>query len=80
MTDELKKVTEELDWKDINHETYRTYVFSSGAKITITKPVLLNVSASGGHRVLDDKSVAHYIPSGWIHLYWETDDGNAFRF
>lgn len=31
-------------------------------------------------KLLDDVDVAHYVPSGWIHLYWETDDNVAFRF
>lgn len=76
----MKKVTEKLNWKNINHETYRTYVFSIDNTVTIEKPKLLNVSDSGGHRILDSKNVSHYIPSGWIHLFWETKDTNAFRF
>ena len=76
----MKKVTKELDWKNIEHEIYRVYEFPNGKRIRIDKPILLNVSKSGGHRILDSKDVSHYIPSGWIHLFWETNDENAFRF
>lgn len=75
-----KEVTPDLDWKNINHEIYRIYVWPDGARVKITRPVKLNVSKSGGHRVLDAENVSHYIPSGWIHLFWETDDENAFWF
>lgn len=75
----MKKVTPEYGWKDIDHEIYRTYVFPNGAVVKIDRPVLLKVSKNG-HRVLDRSDKAHYIPNGWIHLFWETDDENAFRF
>ncbi len=80
----MKKVTEDLVWKNIDHEEYRVYVFQhvngTTTRVKIKEPKLLNVSKSGGHRILDSKNVAHYIPYGWIHLYWETIDGVAFRF
>lgn len=78
--EQIKKVTDDLEWKRIDHETYRTYVFRNNQLITIVKPMVLNVSKSGGHRVVDAENVSHYIPSGWIHLYWETDDDSAYWF
>ena len=60
-----------LEFKTITTEKYRTYEWSDGTKITINQPTHLNVSQSGGHRLLDNAGVSHYIPSGWIHLYWE---------
>ena len=79
----MKELTKDLEWKNIDHEKYRVYVFQNGDSITnvkIKEPKQLNISKSGGHRILDSKDVAHYIPYGWIHLYWETIDGIAFRF
>lgn len=76
----MKQVTKDIEWKNIDHEIYRYYTFPGGNRIVISEPVLLNVSRSGGHRILDAKDVAHYIPSGWIHLVWETNDDMAFRF
>ncbi len=76
----IKKVTDDLEWKKVDHEEYRIYVFPGNERIQIDRPVLLNVSKSGGHRILDIENVSHYIPSGWIHLYWETDDDNAYWF
>ena len=77
---ERKEVTPLLEWKDIDHEEYRVYVFKDNQRVAIQQPVLLNVSKSGGHRILDANNVSHYIPYKWIHLYWETKDHNAFRF
>jgi len=70
----------DIEFKDISHERYRTYIFPQGEEVRIENPVKLHVSESGGHRVQDDNSVAHYIPSGWIHLYWETVDDVSFWF
>jgi len=75
-----KQVTKDLVWKNIDHEKFRVYQFPNGEYVHVNNPVLLNVSASGGHRILDAEDTSHYIPSGWIHLCWETKDDNAFRF
>lgn len=67
-------------FKDISTERYRTYVFpcSTGAvNINIDEPVALNVSRSGGHRVIDASGTSHYIPKGWIHLHWDVKEGEA---
>lgn len=77
---QLKKVSENLEWSNIDHEIYRVYEFPDGISVRIDFPVLLNVSKSGGHRILDKNNISHYIPSGWMHLYWETDDDTAIRF
>ena len=63
---------------DISTERYREYVFHN-ANIRIEQPQWLNVSASGGHRLIDGSGISHYIPSGWVHLFWEVED-NAFYF
>ena len=77
---ELKEVFQkELLWKNIDHEIYRVYKFPVG-KVKIKHPVLLNVSKSGGHRILDAKNVSHYIPFKWIEIRFETDDNVAWRF
>lgn len=84
----MKKVLDKLEWKNIDHETYRTYIFPTyrtyifpnAEPVIIDEPVMLNVSESGGHRIIDKKDVAYYIPSGWVHLFWETIDDVAFRF
>ena len=79
----MKEVTKDLEWKKIDHELYREYSFIVDGKITrvrIDNPVLLNVSKSGGHRILDVDDVSYYIPFKWISLIWETNDDIAFRF
>jgi len=79
----MKEVTEDLKWKNIDHEVYREYSFAIDGKIIrvrIHNPVLLNVSKSGGHRILDVDDVSYYIPFKWISLIWETNDNIAFRF
>jgi hypothetical protein len=60
---------------DISSEQFRVYVFERGAEIKIDAPTHLSVSKSGGHRLFDSNGVSHYIPAGWIHLYWVSKDG-----
>ncbi len=78
----MKQITNNLEVKfnDISHEVYRVYKFPCGNEVRIDSPIALNVSASGGHRVQDSAGKAHYIPAGWVHLYWETNDDVSFWF
>jgi len=64
----------ELAFEDISSERYREYRFGGGDVVRIEEP-LINVSASGGHRIFDAEGVSHYIPAGWIHLSWVAKDG-----
>jgi hypothetical protein len=64
---------------DISHELYRIYKWESGAQVVIKKPRTLIVS-DNGHRIVDEDFVAHYIPYGWIHLWWENVDKEQFQF
>ncbi len=64
-----------MEFKKIGTELYREYSFPDGSKVRIVAPAELNVSASGGHRVLDLAGVSHYIPAGWNHLQWEVHEG-----
>lgn len=65
-----------MEFKDISSEEQRTYVFPDGDKVEILHPLEINVSESGGHRILDAAGYSHYIPDGWIHLYWTTKPGS----
>jgi hypothetical protein len=79
----MRKVTENksLKFNDISAELYRVYHFPNGEAVRIDMPQSLNVSKSGGHRVMDDAGISHYIPGGWIHLVWENKaDLPAFQF
>lgn len=72
MENNIKIINEsELTFTNIGNEKYRTYVFDDNFSVKIEEPLYLNVSKSGGHRILDSKNISHYIPSGWRHLYWE---------
>lgn len=64
----------DLEFSDISSEKWRQYDWGH-TTILIESPLSLNVSESGGHRVLAADGVSHYIPSGWIHLSWEAKDG-----
>lgn len=58
---------------DVSSEEYRTYVFAD-KEIKIEGPLQLSVNP-GGHRLLDADGISHYIPKGWIHLYWKAKPG-----
>jgi len=65
-----------LEFTRIGGEEARTYVFPGEERVTITAPQWLHVSESGGHRLFAADGVSHYIPAGWIHLYWRAKPGN----
>ena len=58
-----------LEFIDISSEEFRTYEWPE-EEITIEEPQWLAITESG-HRVLDAGGISHYIPKGWIHLYWK---------
>ena len=59
---------------DNSSEEFRRYDFSGDAFVLIKEPLHLSVSA-GGHRILDAQGICHYIPKGWIHLWWKVKEG-----
>jgi hypothetical protein len=61
-------------WTDISSEQFRVYEFPD-KDVKIDSPLMLSVSASGGHRIFDAGGVSHYIPTGYRHLYWQVKDG-----
>jgi len=65
----------DLKFSSLEDEQYRIYTFDEGREVRIDNPVALNVSKSGGHRVLDAAGVSHYIPHGFYHLRWVVKDG-----
>lgn len=65
---------ETMEFSDISSEQYREYVFPTGT-VRIENPRQLNISQSGGHRIVDATRLSHYIPSGWIHLMWRVKPG-----
>lgn len=58
-----------LKFTDISSEQWRVYRFAD-YQVHIDKPLALNVSRSGGHRIWDEMGISHYIPRGWHHLSW----------
>lgn len=67
-------------YKEINlrgKEYYRIYKFPGDEEVMIQKPQSLIVS-DNGHRIVDDQGVSHYVPYGWIHLYWKNIGDRAF--
>lgn len=61
-------------FSDISSELRRTYDYGHGKEVTIDLPLKLAVT-KGGHRLFDSDGNSHYVPSGWIHLYWQVKDG-----
>jgi hypothetical protein len=69
-------------FKDISEEEYREYDFGvDEGTVKIVAPLWLHVSASGGHRILDNDGISWYIPARWCALRWKAKPGYAaFRF
>ena len=68
------RVPENMSFSSLESEEQRTYIFPKGDKILIEEPVALNVSRSGGHRIITASGKVHYIPTGWIDLVWEVKE------
>ena len=61
---------------NIDTEAWREYIFPGEECIVIENPIKLSVNLkSGGHRIWDAQNISHYIPSGWIQLKWEAQEG-----
>ena len=58
-------------------EEYRKYIFPGGDEVRIDDPEFLIVS-DNGHRVFDANGYSHYVPYGWIHLYWKNIGDRSF--
>lgn len=55
------------------HEVERTYIFPTKT-VNIKGPTKIKVSGNG-HRIVTADGTSHYIPSGWVHLYWTPKEG-----
>lgn len=64
-----------LEFKDIDSEQYRVYIFPGGDSIRINEPLKLHVSPFGGHRVFANDGCSYYVPKGWIGLRWKAKEG-----
>jgi uncharacterized protein YtpQ (UPF0354 family) len=80
MADVVLRNESNFEFKDISSEKYRTYVWDNETKITIDEPQWIAVSESGGHRIVDKEEKSHYIPAGWIQLYWEVKSSHYPHF
>ena len=66
-----------LEFSDISSEKEREYCFPNGQKLYIDKPLYLNVSKTGGHRLYTEDGWCYYIQpkeSWWIR--WRVREGN----
>lgn len=60
-----------------SREEFRIYVFPGGEKVRIDNPQFLIIS-DNGHRI-GCGEFSHYIPYGWIDLWWKNKkDGRNF--
>jgi len=66
----------ELVFNDISSERKREYTFPNGKKLKIAKPLFLNVSASGGHRLYAEDGYSYYVQpvQGW-YIKWKVRKG-----
>lgn len=64
-----------LEFTDISSEEYRVYLKDGKVFERIDNPIALNVSPSGGHRVLDAQGRSYYIKPEWNKLHWKAKEG-----
>lgn len=61
------------DQIDVSDEESRTYVFGVDRAYRIDLPLIVAVKKGKdghSHRVIDSAGQCHYIPKGWIAIYW----------
>ncbi len=59
-------------------EEFRVYVFPSGDTVRIDSPQFLIIS-DNGHRI-GCKDISHYVPYGWIDLWWKNQEEQQDNF
>lgn len=59
-----------LTFQDISAEEYRVYTFANGETVRVDKPLWLNVSVSGGHRIVVSDNSTVYIPGKYLKIQW----------
>ena len=66
----------ELIFNDISSEKEREYIFPNGKTLFIGKPLYLNVSPSGGHRLYTEDRWCYYVQpkEGWA-IRWKVKEG-----
>jgi len=64
-----------LEFIDISSEKRRVYLKDNSVILDIENPVGLNVSKSGGHRIVDNLGRCFYIKPDWNVLRWFVKDG-----
>ncbi len=78
----------ELEFHDISEEQYRRYYYIDwlGGILTwysfeFKDPIALNVSASGGHKLILSNGKSMYVKPGWIAFeYLPTKGRKNWRF
>lgn len=71
------KLINNVEYKSLQSERFREYIFDSNRVVVIVNPLWLNVSESGGHRVVVSDTETYYIPPGWLAIFWETKEGEG---
>lgn len=77
-----------VTFTDISVELFRSYQFpekkakngtlSAPTIIRIDNPKWLYVAPSGSHRIIDAQQFSHYVPCGWLHLWWKVKAGTPY--
>lgn len=70
----FKSIKKEL-WREYDFVTIDAMGISNVYTLKIEKPLVLHVSKSGGHRIIDSIGMVHYIPYKWIALRWMNEKG-----
>lgn len=70
----------ELTFKSTENERWRDYVWADGFVLHIPEPLWVNVSKSGGHRVIDKQKRCYYVHSSWRYITWEGKRGFTYQW
>ena len=74
------KVPNNIDFKDISGELWRTYLMQSGNIIRIDDPVALYVTKTGSHYVIDRNGIVTYVRPLFEAIQWEKRENEPHIF
>ena len=64
------RVSDGMGFMDISEIKYRTYFYADGS-VTFDSPIAINVSKSGGHRLILEDGKSVYVRPGWFAFEYQ---------
>ena len=68
-----------VEFKDISEIKYRTYYYPDGS-VTFDNPIAINVSKSGGHKLILEDGKSVYVRPGWFAFEYKVSNDTRLHW